>query len=300
MALGLCGCGNENAVPPNDPLYPEQGALSSTQIEEAWKAGLTGKGVKIAVIDTGVSKHEDLNMGRISGRSYVDEDETDYADTRGHGTFVVGLLAARRNNKKGIAGMTSSDIVVLKVVGNQPHIGIDHVAQAIRDAVDVYDCKVINLSMGSPNESEALKEAVDYALSKGVILIAAAGGSSETPYYPAAYEGVIGVDGVSAALEPLESGAGNESVFVTAPGEKMVSLDFSGGYERGGAGPSYAAAQVTAMAAMAKQANPEMDAQAFAALLKDSAQDKGAAGYDTSYGWGVIDFAAFAQRIGEK
>lgn len=286
-----------NKLPPNDPLYAEQGNLASIHIEDAWRAGLTGRDVKIAIIDTGVNAHEDLDMSKIRGKSYVDEDQTDISDVRGHGTFITGLLAATRDNETGIAGMTDSEIVILKVFGSEPHIGLDNVAQAIRDAVDVYQCSVINISMGTPNENNTLKEAVEYAISKGSIIIAAAGGDSETPYYPAAYDGVIGVDAVSADLELLETAVNNESVFVTAPGEKIVSLDFNGGYERNGAGASYAAAQVTALAAFAKQRQPDITPEAFTELLKQSVQDKGEQGYDPSYGWGVVDAGTLAQVI---
>lgn len=292
---GLCSCGG-SAVPPNDPLYPEQSNLAVTHIEEAWRAGLTGRGVTIGIIDSGAAGHEDLDMRRISGKSYVDEDASSFIDTRGHGTYIAGLLAATRNNQKGIAGMTDSDIRVYKVIGEQPHIGADHVAQAIRDAADD-GCDVINISMGTSNENTKLQEAVEYALSQNVIVVAAAGGDSETPYYPAAYDGVIGVDAVSESLEPMETMADNESVDVTAPGEGIVGLNLRNGYDREGAGASYAAVQVTAMAAMAKQERPEMNAQEFLELLKTSVEDKGETGYDTTYGWGAADFGRMTEAI---
>lgn len=273
---------------PNDPLLPEQKSLSAIHMEAAWEKGLTGKGVTIAIIDTGVADHEDLDAKRISGKSYVDEDGTQYSDERGHGTFIAGLLAARRNNGKGITGMTDSKIIAYKVIGDQPHIEIDYVAEAIRAAADA-GCDVINLSMGTPNDNQKMKEAVDYAVEKGAIVIAAAGGDAETPYYPASYENVIGVDAISENFLELESAVKNDSVFVTAPGRKIVSLDFNGGYERDGAGASYAAAHVTALAAFAKQSNPDLTVEEFAALLKETARDLGEPGYDNVYGYGVID-----------
>ncbi len=299
LILSLSGCLGKSSAPPNDPLYPEQVALSSVQIEKAWERGLTGKGVKIAVIDTGVNEHEDLDMGRITGKSYVDDHETSYGDIRGHGTFITGLLIAKRNNDKGIVGMTQSDLVMYKVFGEKPHISIDDVARAIRDAAD-NGCAVINISMGTPNENEGLKEAVDYAIAKNVIIVAAAGGNSEEPCYPAAYEGVIGVDVVSIEMEALETSVRNESVFVTAPGEKHVSLASIGGYERNGAGASYATALVTSMAAMVKQKLPETTASEFMEIVKQACVDKGETGYDTVYGWGVIDFAALPNAINTR
>lgn len=299
MLLTLSACGG-GGLPPDDPLYPSQTNLAELHIESAWSVGMTGKGVKIALIDTGVAEHPDLNSRRITGKSYVDEDESDLTDKVGHGTFIAGLLAASRGNGKGIAGMTDSDLVVLKVWSTSGQASVTTLAQAIRDAVDVYGCGVINLSMGTPNDSAQLREAVDYAAQQGAILVASAGGDSETPVYPAAYDAVVGVDALNAAGELPETAARNGSVFVTAPGEELVSLGVNGGYVHGGAGASYAAAQVTALAAIAKQYQPYLTCEGFMELLKTTAVDKGAAGYDTDYGWGAVDAAPLVEILSSQ
>ena len=279
----LCGCAP--AVPPDDPLYPSQQALAQANIEEAWRAGLTGRGVTIGVIDSGVSPHEDLDAGRIRGKSYVDGDPENYADTRGHGTLIAGLLAARRDNAAGAAGMTDSRLRVYKVAGEQPHIGADHVAQAIRDAADD-GCDVVNLSLGTPNDSAAIRAAVEYALEKGVILVAAAGGGSDTPYYPAPSEGVMGVAAADALGQPVETG--NAGVDLLAPGEGHVGPAPDGGYELQASGASCAAAMVTAMAAFARQEQPDLDAAGFLELLKQSVR-----------GGQVADFELLALALGK-
>ena len=102
---------------------------------------------------------------------------------------------------------------------------------------------------------------------------------------------------VNNELDLTDYSVKNESVFVAAPGENLISLSILGGYERSGTGSSYAAAHVTAMAAMAKQADPEMTVSDFRELLKTTSKDMGDEGYDTSYGWGVIDFPAFAKEV---
>ena len=134
-------------------------------------------------------------------------------------------------------------------------------------------------------------------MAKGAIVIAAAGGDSETECYPAAYSNVVGVDALSAGLEPMETAANNHSVFVTAPGEKIVGIDYRGGYERNGAGASYAAAQVTALAAFAKQKYPDITTGEFMELLMQSSVRPSGGGYTTQYGWGVINAGAFAEGL---
>ena len=297
LLLTLGACGSDSGLPPNDPLDPDQTNLAELHIETAWAAGMTGKGVRIAVIDTGVASHPDLNEKRITGKNYVGADEDDLTDRVGHGTFIAGILAATRGNGKGIAGMTDSNLVILKVWNDSGQISVTALAQAIRDAVDTYGCGVINISMGTPNDNAELRDAVTYAAECGAILVASAGGTANTPIYPAAYDCVVGVDALNTDGKLPEGAARNGSAFVTAPGEKLVSLSVNGGYVRDGAGASYAAAQVTALAAIAKQQQPRLTGEGFMELLTASAADKGAAGYDTEYGWGTVDAGLLVEAL---
>jgi subtilisin family serine protease len=88
-----------------------------------------------------------------------------------------------------------------------------------------------------------------------------------------------------------------KAVFVTAPGERIIGIDYRGGYERNGAGASYAAAQVTALAAFAKQKQPDMTAEEFMGLLRQSSVRPSGVGYSTLYGWGVINAGFFAEIL---
>ena len=89
LLLTLGACGSDSGLPPNDPLYPDQTNLTELHIETAWAAGMTGKGVRIAVIDTGVASHPDLNEKRITGKNYVGADEDDFTDRVGHGSTTA-------------------------------------------------------------------------------------------------------------------------------------------------------------------------------------------------------------------
>lgn len=297
MMLSLAACGTAKDAEPDDPLYIKQTYLDAIGVSSAWQANITGKNVKIALIDTGVAAHDDLDATRIEGKSYTNADETDYTDVIGHGTFVAGILAATSNNGKGIAGMTKSKLVCLQICDASGAVSVQDMAQAILDAVDVYECDVVHISFGTPNDEPELSQAVQHAIDQGAIVVAAAGGDQNTPYYPAAYPDVVGVNTLTQDLEPLETAANNESVFVSAPGEGLVGLDVNNVYQYNGEGTAYAAAQVTAFAAFAKQKHPDMTAQQFAQLLQQSATDLGASGYDTLYGWGVINTISFCDAL---
>jgi len=295
----FCSCGGKLDVPPDDVLYDQQKNLQAINIEAAWEAGITGKDVKIAVIDSGMMEHADLDSDRIEGKSYVSMDENDYSDENGHGTTIVGMLAAEYDNEKGISGMTQSDISVRKIFSANQHVSIDYFAQAIKDAVDD-GCQVINISVGTPNRHKVLKEAIEYAAQKNVIVVAAAGGDKDTMYYPAAYKNVIGVAALDENKEPIEEAANNKSIYVTAPGTKIIGLSSFDGYTRDEKGASFAAVHVTAMAAFAKQVYPDMTVEHFKEIIQKCAVDLGKEGYDTRFGWGMVDVKSFVELLNDS
>ncbi len=174
---------------------------------------------------------------------------------------------------------------------------MEGVCTAIYDAVDVYGCRIINLSLGIDRADEKLRDAVTYAEEKGVIVISAVGNNNRNApdrvFYPAAYKTVVGVGSVDNQEEVSDFSQRNFSVMVTAPGED-VTLPAAGEKTaaRTVSGTSYAAACVTAFAAAVLPECPSMSPAEFRELLKTSSRDLGAPGYDTDYGWGLIDTAA--------
>ena len=289
---------------PNDPLFDTQWGIGTINASAAWALGYTGEGVRVAVIDTGViPDHEDLNYDYIeTGKNYFDGG-TDTTDTAGHGTIVTGIIAAQRNNGKGIAGTTDKVTIIPLKAFSTNSTSTDKIVSAVRDAVDVYECDVINMSFGVDIYSTALSSAVTYAASKNVLMIAAAGNSGGTSLcYPAAFPEVIGVGAVSKDLTISKFSQHNSSVFVVAPGDQITSLSYnnSAGYSMNNAGTSFSTPYVTALAAIAKSIDTDITIDEFEGILILSSTDLSGAGYDTYYGYGLINIEEAISVMSEK
>ena len=318
----------------NDRYYKIQNVYySNVGAEGLREHGYTGAGVRIAVIDSGITgSHKDLDYANIldgwdygDGKTFDAESNpgtemtaADFYDNNGHGTAVTGILQATADNGIGAAGLLSqAQIVPLRVIpvngknAAQNASSSSQVACAIRDAVDKYQVDVITTSLDVADSAD-LQEAVAYAAEKGVIIVGASGNSSSAdsdgndPYiYPAAYDEVISVGAVDKNNRVRTNSQKNDQVFVTAPGENIILLDLSRNARcKVSSGTSYASPVVAAMAVCAKQKmadltghKEDLTTDLFKDLLKGSSMDAGAEGYDTSYGWGVVDLEAFAQRL---
>ena len=178
---------------PNDACYKYQWHLRQIGMPEAWKRG-NGKGVVVAVIDTGVTKVADLSDTKfVSGFNFLANNDN-AADDHGHGTHVAGTIAEATNNKLGVAGVAyGASIMPLKVLSARGSGSVAGIAQAIRWAAD-HGANVINMSLGGPSSVGTMGSAVKYARDKGVVIVAAAGNDGRGRVgYPAAYPGVIAV-----------------------------------------------------------------------------------------------------------
>ncbi|MEG1578149.1 MAG: S8 family serine peptidase [Oscillospiraceae bacterium] len=286
----------------NDPHYLDgsQWELSTLCIDTAWERGLTGAGVRIGLVDSGVNPgHQDLAGAHIlAGYDYLEQD-TMPRDTVGHGTFITGILAAQVNNGLGTVGLAPEvEIVPLRCfAGANGTLGL--VVKAIYDAIDTYHCQIINLSLGVTTDYDSLRDAVLYAESKGVVVVAAVGNSghsgtvTDPVSYPAGYATVIGVGAIGKNQTLSSFSQKNRSVFLVAPGEEMLGLSHTdpAGY-RQGSGTSYAAPLVTATVALLMQAQPGLMPQGIRDELQASAMDLGEPGRDDSYGFGLVPLNA--------
>ncbi len=262
--------------------------------------GITGQGVTVAVVDTGLyTEHEafdNINIGEGANLcAYLDKDEskyTDISDMHGHGTAVTSVITNIS---------TGTEIIPLKIydTSSQYSLTASSILAAMQYALS-YDIDIVNFSAGFSNPSEELIQITQLMADKftdnGAILISATGNrgdSDNRAEYPASCEGVVGVGAVNQEQTRASFSTANESIYVTAPGYGIWCADISGrdSYIQKN-GTSFSAPIVTALAAGVKQIEQDMNAERFKKLLIETAIDLDTEGYDTNTGYGMVDFNA--------
>ncbi|HWS47798.1 MAG TPA: S8 family serine peptidase, partial [Acidimicrobiia bacterium] len=269
----------------NDPLRPQQWALNAVDYESVWPA-TTGAGVTVAVIDTGVrGDHEDLAGSVVPGTDLAadwpqyDPGRTGMVDPAGHGTHVAGIIAAHANNGLGIAGAApGAKIMPVRVLDASGSGSSADVATGIIWAAD-HGARVINLSLGG-GESPGMQQAMQYALTKQVVTVAAGGnsyGSGNQPTYPAAYPEAIAVGAVDSSLRRAPYSNTGSYIDIAAPGDLIWSTYGTGRSQYAlMSGTSMATPYVSAAAALVVAENPRITASALRQALLGSANGIGA------------------------
>lgn len=251
--------------------------------------GYTGKGVKIAVLDSGIAPHSDLTItGGVSTVDYT----TSYQDDHGHGTHVAGIIGGKNNNT-GITGVApDAELYAVKVMNkNSEGFNID-IIEGIRWAID-NDMDIINMSIGLNKENAELKAILDEAYSKGILIVASAGnyGTTDvinnTVVYPAKYDSVIAVGALEdSKIRWVNSSTGAE-VEVVAPGVNIYSTYLNNQFAKG-SGTSQATPFVSGLLALYKEAYPELSNVEIRSLLQQNTEDLGIVGRDIEYGFGLV------------
>ena len=282
-----------------DSSYYEsyQWNLDVVQAEGAFQGNHLGRGVRVGVIDSGVNPHPGLGDRLLTGRNYMEdaEDPDDTADEYGHGTSVAGLIAGAGDHGY-IGTAPEAELVPLKIT-NGKAIKVSTICRAIYGGIDDYDCDVLNLSLGVTGEFQSLKEAVDYAESQNVLLVSAVGNTGRTTaYYPAGYDSVIGVGAVDQDGNVSSRSNHNASVFLTAPGTDVRSLDAFGSYSLH-TGTSFAVPQVAGAAAVLLGIDPTLSPWEIMDLLAASAIDRGTEGCDEYYGYGILNLGGSVRML---
>ena len=301
---------------PNDPRFSEQWNLKMVGAEKAWDRKATGKGIVVAVIDTGVAAEVDDRCYQArdfsgttfaKGYDFVNNDDHPF-DDHGHGTHVAGTIAETTNNGEGVAGLAyEATIMPLKVLDSWGSGSSADIADAIRYAAD-HGAHVINMSLGSPFPDRVIHLACQYAAKKGVVIVCAAGNSGGAVGYPAGFKeciavtlngNTITVKGPKGELSRYSS-RGKEIAIAAPGGDKGANRDreadgilqntlLDGVRESDGyysfEGTSMASPHVAAVAAMVMSRGVKDPEEVRQALLKGAVPKKP----ERHYGAGILN-----------
>lgn len=323
---------------PDDTYYSLQWHYPLINLPQAWGATTGISSVIVAVIDTGVLlSHPDLLGQFVSGYDFIsslsnaldgdgiDNNPDDPGDESAggssfHGTHVAGTVAAATNNSKGIAGIAwGVKIMPIRVLGKLGGTSYDLI-QSIKFAAGIANdsgtvptqaADIINLSLGGGSYSQAEQDVITQARNAGVIIVASAGNNNNSsPFYPAAYNGVVSVSAVD--MEKNRSYYSNygSTIDIAAPGGDLrVDTDGDGyndgvlstlGDDSSGSiefiyafyqGTSMAAPHISGVVALMKSVNLTLTPAEFDSLLSSGSitEDIGTTGRDDQFGYGLID-----------
>lgn len=275
--------------------------IRKTNAPESWKAGFTGKGIKVAVVDTGISNHVDLEIsGGVSLVSYTKS----YADENGHGTHVAGIVGAR-NNTYGTVGIApDASLFAVKVMDSTGSGYVSDVIAGIDWSI-TNKMDIINLSLGTSRHSSMLESIVNKAFNNGILVVAAAGnngtsdGSGDTVEYPARYASVIAVAATDSANRRGSFSATGSTIEVAAPGVSVLSTHPGNRYASM-SGTSMASPYVAGNIALLKEAFPNSNAMEIRKMLQESVIDLGLLGKDNFFGHGLIQAPMSGQSPVQK
>ncbi|MBA3777971.1 MAG: S8 family serine peptidase [Chloroflexi bacterium] len=293
---------------PDDTFRSAQWGLDAINAPAGWELTTGSFGAVIAVVDTGVDfSHPDLRAKLLPGYDFFAGDGNPQ-DVNGHGTLVAGVAAAVSDNERGISGTSwASEILPVRALGPQGEGSDQTVASAIKYAAD-RGARVINLSLGGPGSSSTLDAAIDYALARKVVLVAAAGNegpplvsSFSSVNYPAASEPVVAVGSVSetsAGLTVSSFSSRGDELDVVAPGDDIWTTDcarcsgrpaLAAGTYDSVRGTSFAAPFVSGLAALMLSRNPDLSSAQVQSRIRSTARDLGPSGDDRDTGRGLVD-----------
>jgi len=309
---------------PNDPQFNQQWALQNTgqnggqfgsdiKASAAWEKTTGSASTVIAVIDSGIDfTHPDLaankwtnsqpsTKGDLHGWDFT-SNSAEIKDEQGHGTAVAGIIAAEGNNSVGITGvMWRASLMSLRVLDNTGTGDVANAVQAIDYAV-THGAQIINLSWGTSGESAALKDAIERALRRNVVVVCSAGNGGKdldvNPYYPASFasKDLIVVAGTDNLDQPASwSNYGARNVTVAAPGTDILTTQINGSY-RSVTGTSAAAPVVTGIVGLLKTSLPGANAAQIARAISASARKVASLSGKVSSG-GVVSAAEALTKV---
>ena len=263
--------------------------------DELWKVE-TGKGVRVAVLDTGYTKHE-YGPEPIAAKSFVNGQS--WRDGNGHGTHCVGSVLCRRDSSGNSIGLApDADLIVGKVLSDQGSGGSDGIAAGIRWAAD-QGAHVISMSLGGGGSDSGTNQAIDYAWSKGCIVNAAAGNSgyngSNTIGWPAKYANCLCCGAYAESGQIANFSSGGRELDWACPGQNVISFSTSGSGFRPMSGTSMATPWGSGLLAclVGKRLRQGLPLFTSAQQVRDYfdkvLKDAGQPGFDVRFGKGIAD-----------
>ncbi len=327
-SLGLVGgqAATASVTPPgkspNDPLFKYQWHLRAIQAPAAWAVS-RGAGATVAILDTGVA-YEDRGIYRrapdlagtrfVPGWDFVDGDahpnDKPPPDRQSHGTHIAGIVAQTTGNGVGVAGVApEAAIMPIRVLRPDTSGSPRAIAKGLRFAAD-HGADIANLSIAGPSDVPVVKDAIDYAVSKGVTVVASAGNNGRPSVsFPAAYPKVVAVGALSRNRTRAPYSNYGKALDLVAPGgdgrlnstgdglaDGVMQQTLKGGPSRFCycymASTSASAAQVSGVAAILVASDRASGPAEIASALRSSAQDLGPPGWDAEHGAGLVQAAA--------
>ena len=261
----------------------------------AYGAELEQEPIRVAFLDSGISTYH-LDPAHVEPGENLIFPDCDTEDRVGHGTAAAGLLLG--SAELGLAGLCPEAVAVPIVCYDRYPSGVaargdgGTLAAAIRLAVDTYRCRILNISMGQTEDDPELRAAVEYAQAAGALIVAAVGNDNlsapERVYYPAAYDGVIGVGAADGAGPAAFSQRSAVSLLAQGVGLSTVTNRKNARIETR-SGTSFACAAVSGLCARLWQEDPALTAAQVRQKLFLLARDVGEPGFDRDSGWGLAE-----------
>ncbi len=292
----------------SDPNIGNQWYLNTLGVASAREKGIDGRGVVVAVIDSGVNRnHPDMaNANILPGVNAMLDDGVDLYDDNdvyGHGTQVSGIIAADTNNEVAVAGIAPGVSILPIKITNSKSLYLTDFLNGIGYALGM-ECDIVNMSLGGAISGEALEELkyyINMMEEQGKIAVSAVGNDgSTTVFYPAGISTVVGVGAIDPTLSVASLSHRNSSVFVTAPGTSIKVLYGSSGTATG-SGTSFSTPMVAAAAAIVKQLDPDCTPEEFRMLLQNTVvDDETTPGYDTGYGHGILSISNIITALSDR
>ncbi|MDH6128581.1 type VII secretion-associated serine protease mycosin [Kitasatospora sp. GP82] len=293
-------CASPAADVPNVPW-----ALQRVLLDQLWNGGkITGAGVTVAVIDTGVDNTNPQLKGKVDdgGSLLIDQstgkkvDGTGTDDTVGHGTKVAGIIAAGPYSKTGFVGLApGARILSIRQNDSQGNGDVPSLIAAINIAIDKH-VGVINISQdvrstdeqGNFDRKADLQAVIKKAEEAKIVVVASSGNDGrEGDTYPAAFDTVLSVGASDRNNERASFSQYGDFVKIAAPGVEMLSTVPKTG-QCVDNGTSFSAPYVSGVAALLKQEYPDWTAAQIRTRIEQTAQ-RTERGPNRFVGWGVVD-----------